>query len=378
MLFRSDLIPSSTKRVKLEDEKPIPIPHLTSTTNASDEKQTCRNPVNEDSNPVKSSINPVSVHKEDSSLVETSTNPAVEVKSDNNRDVVPTDSKSKYIKSDDTAAVTSKNEVNVKNGSTEAGSVAASSRSARHGSSEKTSHRHHHHDRRHWRSGCSAKPESTSSGLLDYELRRSCYDGSKYGSLMHVETHPNGGASVLHAFEDELSALSPRELSEFVREFFHVVFAEEPAGVPHFVIGIVHNSAAYLPDILEYFVSARPDMVVKRSQLGKPLEMETLTMAEYFQLVHSTYLAGTYRTGPLDHFSIVGTKAEETGGYFPQFLDLLEQNVFLRYVSPWGRMSELENMPRNESNDGPIVWARPGEQVVPTADMPKSPMVKKR
>lgn len=213
---------------------------------------------------------------------------------------------------------------------------------------------------------------------LDYELRQSRHSGSKYGSLIHVETQPNGGASVVHAFEDELSALSPRELSEFVREFFQVVFDEEPAGVPRYVMGIVHNSAAYLPDILEYFASAHPDMIVKRGHLGKSADVETTTIREYFQRVHLTYLAGTYRTGPLDHFSIVGTKAEETGGYFQEFLDLLDQNEFLKRVSPWGKMSELENMPRNESNDGPIVWARPGEQVVPTADMPKSPMVKKR
>jgi len=278
-----------------------------------------------------------------------------------------------------------KNGVGTKKNLSEAGSVTVAKElpdnSVKHPSSDRTSqrHQHHNHHGHHLRhSGSNTKPHRMTGSRLDYELKRSRHSGSKYGSLMHIETQPNGGASVLHAYDDELSTLSPLELSEFVREFFRVVFDEDPVGVPRYVIGIVHNSAAYLPDILEYFASVQPDMIVKRGHLGKSLDVETTTIGEYFQRVRSTYLAGTYRTGPLDHFSIVGTKAEETGGYFPQFLDLLEQNQFLKYVSPWGKMSELENMPRNESNDGPIVWSRPGEQVLPTADMPKSPMVKKR
>lgn len=70
---------------------------------------------------------------------------------------------------------------------------------------------------------------------------------------------------------------------------------------------------------------------------------------------------------------MVGTKAEETGDYFPSFLDLIEEDPFLREVMPWGPASTIHGSTRSDSNDGPILWIRPGEQYIPTADMPKSP-----
>ena len=33
---------------------------------------------------------------------------------------------------------------------------------------------------------------------------------------------------------------------------------------------------------------------------------------------------------------------------------------------PWGSRSILEDTLRNKSNDGPIIWIRPGEQAIPT------------
>ena len=33
---------------------------------------------------------------------------------------------------------------------------------------------------------------------------------------------------------------------------------------------------------------------------------------------------------------------------------------------PWGDRSILKDAPRNKSNDGPILWIRPGEQSIPT------------
>lgn len=379
---KKELFSNNSKKIKLEDEKSEATHHLSNAKNTADEgkmKPKASNTSVEDSNHLTSSSHLIPVCKEPESSLPVSKFAAVrcETKYDYKRD--PSDSKSKCMKPDVTSRSVSKNEVSVSNNTIGAVAEELTIHSAKHSSSDRSTRHHHHHEDRHRRhSSSSVKPHRMMGIHLDYELRQSRHSSSKYGSLMHVETHPNGGASVVHAFEDELSSLSPRELSEFVQEFFRVVFAEDPVGVPCYVMGIVHNSAAYLPDILEYFASASPDMVVKRNQLVKSSDVETTTIAEYFQLVQSTYLAGTYRTGALEHFSIVGTKAEETGGYFPEFLDLLDQNEFLKYVSPWGKLSELENMPRNESNDGPIVWARPGEQVVPTADMPKSPMVKKR
>ncbi len=33
---------------------------------------------------------------------------------------------------------------------------------------------------------------------------------------------------------------------------------------------------------------------------------------------------------------------------------------------PWGERAILKDAPRNKSNDGPILWIRPGEQSIPT------------
>lgn len=52
---------------------------------------------------------------------------------------------------------------------------------------------------------------------------------------------------------------------------------------------------------------------------------------------------------------------------------MLESNLFLNVSMPWSSLSIAHGMHRHLSNDGPILWTRPGEQVVPTADLPKSP-----
>jgi hypothetical protein len=35
---------------------------------------------------------------------------------------------------------------------------------------------------------------------------------------------------------------------------------------------------------------------------------------------------------------------------------------------PWGPFSSIKMKSRTDSNDGPILWVRPGEQYVPTAE----------
>ena len=57
-----------------------------------------------------------------------------------------------------------------------------------------------------------------------------------------------------------------------------------------------------------------------------------------------------------------------SGDYFPTFLDKLEENPFLQCVMPWGSLSSQKMSSRKDSNDGPILWVRPGEQYVPTAE----------
>lgn len=50
----------------------------------------------------------------------------------------------------------------------------------------------------------------------------------------------------------------------------------------------------------------------------------------------------------------------------------------MQMTLPWGSLSSLKLDCRSQSDDGPIMWVRPGEQMVPTADMPKSPFKRRR
>ena len=71
---------------------------------------------------------------------------------------------------------------------------------------------------------------------------------------------------------------------------------------------------------------------------------------------------------------------EEVGGYFPKFLEMLEKNIFLKLTMPWGDTSVVNMDSPLESNDGPILWIRPGEQMLPTAELNanRSPVKRKR
>lgn len=103
-------------------------------------------------------------------------------------------------------------------------------------------------------------------------------------------------------------------------------------------------------------------------------------MSPYVLQVYKTYNGGTFRHGPLHQISLVGTVTEEVGGYFPKFLEMLEENIFLKLTMPWGETSIVDMETPLESNDGPILWIRPGEQMLPTAELNanKSPTKRKR
>lgn len=94
--------------------------------------------------------------------------------------------------------------------------------------------------------------------------------------------------------------------------------------------------------------------------------------------IDQTYKGGVFRGGGLDQISLVGTVNEEVGDFFPEFLDELESDPFIRAVTPWGRFSKEKMESRKESDDGPILWTRPGEQMIPPAELPKSPTKRKR
>lgn len=112
-----------------------------------------------------------------------------------------------------------------------------------------------------------------------------------------------------------------------------MVFGEDENGNAHHVMGIVHNAAAYLPDLLDYMANNYPTLTVKNGVLGRNSDIETTTMAQYKDQVCKAYSNGTIRYGPLHQISLVGTVHEEVGGYFPDLLQKLEENPFLKMVS---------------------------------------------
>ncbi|XP_020288577.1 uncharacterized protein LOC109857065 isoform X2 [Pseudomyrmex gracilis] len=213
-----------------------------------------------------------------------------------------------------------------------------------------------------------------TSPLVQGEL----FEGLKYKKFIHIEIYPNGGASVVHMFQDEIDNLSREQMEELVHEYFKVVFGEDENGNAYHVMGIVHNAAAYLPDLLDYMATNYPTLTVKNGVLGRSSDIETTTMAQYKDQVCKAYSNGTIRYGPLHQISLVGTVHEEVGGYFPHLLQKLEENPFLKMTMPWGPLSVVKMETPQESNDGPILWIRPGEQLVPTADINKSPYKRRR
>lgn len=119
----------------------------------------------------------------------------------------------------------------------------------------------------------------------DHYIRSSCLQtGTRYARFMHEERQANGGASVLHAYADELACLSPAEMESFAQEFLELTFAEKPRGAASYALAVVHSAAAYLPDFLDYFAFNFPNTPVKMELLGKK-DIETTTIANFHSQV---------------------------------------------------------------------------------------------
>lgn len=119
----------------------------------------------------------------------------------------------------------------------------------------------------------------------DHSIRSSCLQtGSWCGRFMHEERQPNGGGSVLHAYADELACLSPSQMESFAREFLELTFAEQSRGASSYALTVVHGSASYLPDFLDYFAFNYPNTPVKMEILAKK-DIETTTIANFHSQV---------------------------------------------------------------------------------------------
>lgn len=138
--------------------------------------------------------------------------------------------------------------------------------------------------------------------------------------------------TVPRMYHDEIKHLGKHETKDLVSEFFKLAFMED-SGQARFVMAIVHGSARYLPDLLEYMAEKHPNLTVKSGLLSRSSDLETTTLAAYNESVRKHYESGTVRYGPLHQVSLVGTAHEEVGGYFPDLLSKLEENPFLKMVS---------------------------------------------
>lgn len=133
-------------------------------------------------------------------------------------------------------------------------------------------------------------PAATSASLrLGYSSPVHCtpvpsLPGLEFGHLIHIEQQANGGASVAHAYSDQLSCLSPAEMQRFAEEFVTLSFSEDEAQAACFVMGIIHGAASYLPDFLDYFSYKFPNAPVKMEVLGKK-DIETTTMVNFHSQV---------------------------------------------------------------------------------------------
>ena len=142
---------------------------------------------------------------------------------------------------------------------------------------------------------------------------------------INIKNHPNGGASIVHMDQNDFSHLSSEERSVLADLFLKEVFKEEPVASPVHVMGVVHNAANFLPELVDHFGTKHPDVTVKMGNLRNS-EIETTSFSEYYEKVRSSYSNGTFRCGPLLQVSLVGQVSEEAGRYFPEFL-----GEFLKY-----------------------------------------------
>jgi lysine-specific demethylase 9 len=219
----------------------------------------------------------------------------------------------------------------------------------------------------------STKKLKKQQDLLDLKLKSDDEELKLFNSLIHIELDLNGGAHVIWCDQLDLDEKlqSKIQLDRFYEHFIHLVYSEnKDTHRANYVLGYIRNSATYLPDLLDYFADTYPQMNVKSSLILNPKDMETLKLSAYKQRVYSTYSNGTYNYGPLLQTSLVGVRNEEIGGYFPEFIrDYLEVNSCLKLVLPWSRLSVNEGMNPRLSDDGPIIWSRPGEQMIPTSKL---------
>ena len=103
-------------------------------------------------------------------------------------------------------------------------------------------------------------------------------------------------------------------------------------GYAYHSMAIIHGAAVTLPECLEFVSDKYPQTVITSRSLSNTSAMEKMNIVQYTEKVTENYKYGITNIGPMDQISLVGTVSEESGGYFAEFLDILEQNIFINKV----------------------------------------------
>uniref|UniRef100_A0A3Q2R1Q0 Round spermatid basic protein 1 like n=1 Tax=Fundulus heteroclitus TaxID=8078 RepID=A0A3Q2R1Q0_FUNHE len=161
--------------------------------------------------------------------------------------------------------------------------------------------------------------------------------GLEFGRLIHVEQQANGGASVAHAYTEELACLSPAEMERFAEEFVSLSFSEDGAQAARFVMGIIHGAASYLPDFLDYFSYNFPNATVKMEVLGKK-DIETTTMANFHSQVRTGAVFDALRTHP--------AVCVQTGKLLPLHITAQRRRLCCSWWDDGKNIKNLQYLPR--------------------------------
>ena len=199
--------------------------------------------------------------------------------------------------------------------------------------------------------------------------KRKLSDLSDFDKHFQTQQDPNGEAKYLVCDARCLNDLDEGHKTNFVEYFLYKVFEEDNEFNALNCMGIVRNGIEELPNLLDELKKVQPAMQIKMQSLTTKNSVLTLPFNDYLHKLQGSYDHGTCRCGPLLQVSLVGTRVEECGGYFDRIVNLLDESKFLNLTFPWGPKSILDLKNPAESDDGPILWARPGEQLIPSSEL---------
>ncbi|KAI3390098.1 hypothetical protein SNEBB_003781 [Seison nebaliae] len=203
-------------------------------------------------------------------------------------------------------------------------------------------------------------------------------DCCRLEGFIQINYDNNGKGLSLEIMSTVQTELSSVDRLKLAIRFLIEVYRETKGGNAIYTIGIVRQGAKFLPDIAEYFYDYFSYMNVNVMDLVEK-QFHMVDYATHYDNMKRSFDGKNHSSGSMDNISMVGRFNEELGGCFSDYLFLMELSPFLLLSLPWGLFSKCDNMIPTDSNDGPIMWLRPGEQSVDLSEysMLKNQQLKK-